>query len=154
MIAASHGSLEVSTPHCFPRSINSFCERDERALSLSLTSTLPLPDVLQPTPPGERAGSQSLDPPVYRELWFMVVMAGVALVLLAIVLGLLLHRTLSRHRPPVNRERPPLVPVQLEKRGPMAVSTPSNSYLVRESCFSFFSFFGKNIFFFFTFLIN
>ena len=106
--------------------------------SLSTSSPLPLPDAVEPTPAGGRAGTQSLDPPVYRELWFMVVMAGVALVLLAIVLGLLLHRMLNRQRPPITRERPPLVPVQLEKRGPMAVSTLSNSYLVREGYFVIF----------------
>ncbi|XP_028858747.1 usherin-like [Denticeps clupeoides] len=54
-------------------------------------------------------------------------MAGVALVLLAIFLGLLLHKAFNK--PPFTRERPPLVPLPLQKRGPMAVYPPSNSYL-------------------------
>ncbi|KAL2082380.1 hypothetical protein ACEWY4_022198 [Coilia grayii] len=100
--------------------------------SITSASTLPPPPgllALEPTSAGERAGTQAREVPVYRELWFMVVMAAVALVLLAIILGLLLHRTVSRQQPPLTRERPPLVPMPLEKRGPMAVSTPSNSYL-------------------------
>ncbi|XP_017291478.1 usherin [Kryptolebias marmoratus] len=54
-------------------------------------------------------------------------MAAVALLLLAVVLGVTLHRALKR--PPLTRERPPLVALPLQKRSPMAVYPPSNSVL-------------------------
>lgn len=58
------------------------------------------PDSQSPTPPGggggggggERAEGGQGDQPVVRELWFIVVMAGIALLLLAIVLGVMLHK--------------------------------------------------------------
>ncbi len=57
------------------------------------------PDSPSPTPPGgggggggERAEGGQGDQSVVRELWFIVVMAGVALLLLAIVLGVMLHK--------------------------------------------------------------
>ncbi|KAL6485439.1 hypothetical protein MHYP_G00048310 [Metynnis hypsauchen] len=61
------------------------------------------------------------------QLWFMVVMAGVALLLLAVFVAVGLHRALSR--PPFTRERPPIVPLHLQHRSPRAVYPPSNSYL-------------------------
>lgn len=52
-----------------------------------------------PTPPPggeggavERAEGGQGGHPVVRELWFIVVMTGIALLLLAIVLGVLLHK--------------------------------------------------------------
>ncbi|XP_071335560.1 usherin [Trachinotus anak] len=92
-----------------------------------------------PTPPGgvggggggggggERAEGGQGDQPVIQELWFIVVMAGIALLLLAIVLGVTLHKALNK--PPFTRERPPLVALPLQKRSPMAVYPPSNSVL-------------------------
>lgn len=57
------------------------------------------PDSPSPSPPGgggavggERAEGGQGDRTVFRELWFIVVMAGVALLLLAIVLGVMLHK--------------------------------------------------------------
>nr|XP_046147686.1 usherin isoform X3 [Oncorhynchus gorbuscha] len=64
------------------------------------------------------------------ELWFIVLMTGVALVVLAIVLGIILHKALKRT--PFTRERPPLVALPMQKRSPMAVYPPSDSYLVRR----------------------
>ncbi|XP_041831955.1 usherin [Melanotaenia boesemani] len=54
-------------------------------------------------------------------------MAGIALLLLAFVLGVMLHKALNK--PPLNRERPPLVALPMQKRSPMAVYPPSNSVL-------------------------
>ncbi|XP_056301249.1 usherin [Danio aesculapii] len=58
----------------------------------------------------------------YRELWFIVLMAGVALLLLAVFLAVVLQKALNR--PPLSRERPPLIPLPLQRRSP-----PGNSYL-------------------------
>ncbi|XP_029705581.1 usherin isoform X2 [Takifugu rubripes] len=57
----------------------------------------------------------------------MVVMAAVALLLLAVVLGAVLHKVLNK--PPYTRERPPLVGLPMQKRNPMAVYPASNSVL-------------------------
>ncbi|XP_026197744.1 usherin [Anabas testudineus] len=54
-------------------------------------------------------------------------MAGIALLLLAVVLGFMLHKALNK--PPFTRERPPLVALPMQKRSPMAVYPPSNSVL-------------------------
>ncbi|KAJ4929114.1 hypothetical protein JOQ06_004733 [Pogonophryne albipinna] len=81
------------------------------------------------TPPaggGERAEGGQGGQPLIRELWFIVVMAAVALLLLAIVLGVTLHKALNK--PPFTRERPPLVSLPLQKRrNPIAVYPASNS---------------------------
>lgn len=57
------------------------------------------PDSPSLTPPGggvggsgERAEGDRGDQPLIQELWFIVLMAGIALLLLAFVLGLLLHK--------------------------------------------------------------
>ncbi|KAL4630445.1 usherin isoform X1 [Arapaima gigas] len=80
-------------------------------------------DPVKPTPGGE-AGTQDPGSRFYNELWFIILMAGVGLILLAIFLGLLLHKALNR--PLFTRERPPLVPLSLQKRSPMGVYCPSN----------------------------
>ena len=52
-------------------------------------------DSPSPTPPAggdERAEGGRADQPLVRELWFIVVMAAIALLLLAIVLGVMLHK--------------------------------------------------------------
>ncbi|KAK2846280.1 hypothetical protein Q7C36_011134 [Tachysurus vachellii] len=61
------------------------------------------------------------------QLWFMVLMAAVALILFGISLGVGLHRALSR--PPYARERPPLIPLPLQPRSPRGIYPPSNAYL-------------------------
>ncbi|XP_019727057.1 usherin [Hippocampus comes] len=63
--------------------------------------------------------------PVFQELWFMAVMAAVALLLMAIALGVALHKVLKKA--PLARERPPLV--AMNKRSPMAVYPANNSVL-------------------------
>ncbi|XP_017157668.1 usherin [Poecilia reticulata] len=54
-------------------------------------------------------------------------MAAIALLLLAVALGVMLHRALNK--PPLTRARPPLVALPMQKRSPMAVYPPSNSVL-------------------------
>nr|XP_004542412.1 usherin-like [Maylandia zebra] len=76
---------------------------------------------------GERAEGGQEERQVVRELWFIVVMAGIALLLLAIVLAVVLHKALNK--PPFSRERPPLVALPMQKRSPMAIYPPSNSML-------------------------
>lgn len=100
--------------------------------SVPLTRPSPPLDQVEPTPPGgERAEGGNGDGSLfYRELWFIVLMTGVALVVLAIVLGIILHKALKRT--PFTRERPPLVALPMQKRSPMAVYPPSDSYLVRR----------------------
>ncbi|KAK5623021.1 hypothetical protein CRENBAI_021028 [Crenichthys baileyi] len=96
---------------------------------------LALKDSTSPTPPGggggvvggDRAEGGLREKKVVQELWFIVVMAAIALLLLAIVLGVMLHRALNK--PPLTRERPPLVALPMQKRSPMAVYPPSNSVL-------------------------
>lgn len=61
---------------------------------------LSLSDSPSPAPPagggggggGERAEGAQGDQPVVRELWFIVVMTGIALLLLAVALGVMLHK--------------------------------------------------------------
>nr|XP_046229230.1 usherin [Scatophagus argus] len=54
-------------------------------------------------------------------------MTGIVLLLLAVILGVMLHKALNK--PPFTRERPPLVALPMQKRSPMAVYPPSNSVL-------------------------
>ncbi|KAK1805576.1 hypothetical protein P4O66_019855, partial [Electrophorus voltai] len=84
-------------------------------------------ELLLVSPAGDSSKADSDGTPVYLQLWFMVVMAAVALFLLAIFLGVVLHKALSRH--PSTRERPPLVPLPLQRRSPKVTYPPSNSYL-------------------------
>ncbi|KAE8286949.1 Usherin Usher syndrome type IIa protein-like protein [Larimichthys crocea] len=97
-------------------------------------TTDPSTDSPSPTPPGgggrggsERAEGGQGGQAVVRELWFIVVMTGIALLLLAIILCVMLHRALNK--PPFTRERPPLVAMPMQKRSPRAVYPPSNSML-------------------------
>ncbi|KAM9703379.1 usherin [Menidia menidia] len=76
---------------------------------------------------GDRAEGSLKGQQVVRELWFIVVMAAVALLLLAVVLAVVLHKVLNK--PHLTRERPPLVALPMQKRSPMAVYPPSNSVL-------------------------
>lgn len=62
-----------------------------------------IPDSPSPTPPGggggvvggDRAEGDLRERQVVQELWFIVVMASIALLLLAILLGVMLHRVKS-----------------------------------------------------------
>ncbi|XP_049613754.1 usherin isoform X2 [Syngnathus scovelli] len=84
-----------------------------------------------PGPPEGPMGSeraevdQATQHPVFQQLWFMVAMAAVALVLMAVALAVALHKVLKKA--PLTRERPPLAAMQ--KRHPLAVYPASNSVL-------------------------
>lgn len=125
----------------------------------NLTSGLPSADSLSPAPPGGtpeglggRAEGAQGGRPLVRELWFIAVMAAAALLLLAAVLGAVLHKVTTQESappvthaltrfvglqvlnkpPPYTRERPPLVGLPMQKRSPMAVYPASNPVLVRS----------------------
>ncbi|KAM5238832.1 usherin [Ctenodactylus gundi] len=66
------------------------------------------------TTPGDQRGRGSKSRAFYSELWFVVLMATLALILLAIFVSLILQRKIQKE--PYIRERPPLVPLQ--KRAP------------------------------------
>nr|XP_057913570.1 usherin [Doryrhamphus excisus] len=77
---------------------------------------------------GERAEDGEGEEPVFHELWFMAVMAAIALLLMAIILAVALHKALNKHH--LTRERPPLAAMPMKTRNPMmAVYPASNSML-------------------------
>uniref|UniRef100_W5NGL3 Usherin n=1 Tax=Lepisosteus oculatus TaxID=7918 RepID=W5NGL3_LEPOC len=78
---------------------------------------------------GGKTGMQDSDSKFYTELWFIILMAMLGLILLAIFLALLLQRAL--HKPPFARERPPLVPIQ--KRTSTSVYPPNDTYMQKTS---------------------
>lgn len=61
----------------------------------------------------------------YTELWFIILMALLGLLLLAIFLSLILHRKVSKQ--PYARERPPLVPLQ-KRTSPTSVYSQNETY--------------------------
>ncbi|XP_055465169.1 usherin [Psammomys obesus] len=76
--------------------------------------------------PGEKKGAGTKSTEFYSELWFIVVMAVLGLILLAIFLSLILQRKL--HREPCVRERPPLVPLQ-KRMTPLSVYPPGETHV-------------------------
>nr|XP_019599683.1 PREDICTED: usherin isoform X2 [Rhinolophus sinicus] len=78
------------------------------------------------TTPGEKKGSGSKSVEFYSELWFIVLMAVLGLILLAIFLSLILQRKI--HREPYIRERPPLVPLQ-KRMSPLSVYPPGETHM-------------------------
>ncbi|XP_041578632.1 usherin [Vulpes lagopus] len=78
------------------------------------------------TTPGEKRGSGSKSTEFYNELWFIVLMAVLGLILLAIFLSLLLQRKI--HKEPYIRERPPLVPIQ-KRMSPLNVYPPGETHV-------------------------
>ncbi|XP_004700202.1 usherin [Echinops telfairi] len=76
------------------------------------------------TTASEKRGSGSKGSEFYSELWFIVLMAMLALILLAIFLSLILQRKI--HKEPYIRERPPLVPLQ-KRMSPLNVYPPGES---------------------------
>ncbi|KAF7482899.1 Hypothetical predicted protein [Marmota monax] len=83
------------------------------------------------TTPGEKKGSGSKSAEFYSELWFIVLMAMLGLILLAIFLSLILQRKI--HREPYIRERPPLVPLQ-KRMSPLSVYPPGDTHMVKGTC--------------------
>ncbi|XP_040491950.1 usherin [Ursus maritimus] len=78
------------------------------------------------TTPGEKRGSGNKSTEFYSELWFIVLMAMLGLILLAIFLSLILQRKI--HKEPYIRERPPLVPVQ-KRMSPLSVYLPGETHV-------------------------
>ena len=79
------------------------------------------------TTPGEKKGSGSKSTEFYSELWFIVLMAVLGLILLAIFLSLILQRKI--HKEPYIRERPPLVPLP-KRMSPLNVYPPGETHVV------------------------
>lgn len=79
------------------------------------------------TTPGEKRGPGSKSTEFYSELWFIVLMAMLGLIFLAIFLSLILQRKI--HKEPYIRERPPLVPVQ-KRMSPLSVYLPGETHVV------------------------
>ncbi|KAM9109657.1 usherin isoform 1-T1 [Megaptera novaeangliae] len=78
------------------------------------------------TTPGEKKGSGSKSTEFYSELWFIVLMAMLGLILLAIFLSLILQRKI--HKEPYIRERPPLVPLP-KRMSPLNVYPPGKTHM-------------------------
>ncbi|XP_045715406.1 usherin [Phyllostomus hastatus] len=78
------------------------------------------------TTPGGKTGPGSGGAEFYSELWFIVLMAVLGLILLAIFLSLILQRRV--HKEPYVRERPPLVPAQ-KRMSPLGVHPPRETHV-------------------------
>ncbi|XP_025748029.1 usherin [Callorhinus ursinus] len=78
------------------------------------------------TTPEEKRGLGSKSTEFYSELWFIVLMAILGLILLAIFLSLILQRKI--HKEPYIRERPPLVPIQ-KRMSPLSVYPPGETHV-------------------------
>ncbi|KAB1258979.1 Usherin [Camelus dromedarius] len=79
------------------------------------------------TTPGGKRGSRSKNTEFYSELWFIVLMAMLGLILLAIFLSLILQRKI--HKEPYIRERPPLGPLP-KRMSPLNVYPPGGTHMV------------------------
>uniref|UniRef100_A0A673TE79 Usherin n=1 Tax=Suricata suricatta TaxID=37032 RepID=A0A673TE79_SURSU len=78
------------------------------------------------TTPGRKRGSGRKNTEFYSQLWFIVLMAMLGLILLAIFLSLILQRKLRKE--PYIRERPPLVPLQ-KRMSPLSVYPPGETHV-------------------------
>ncbi|KAM4814939.1 usherin-like, partial [Thomomys bottae] len=77
------------------------------------------------TTAGEKKGSRGKRTAFYSELWFIILMAILGLILLAIFLSLLLQRKIRRE--PYIRERPPLLPLQ-KRMSPLSMYPPGETH--------------------------
>ncbi|XP_074120778.1 usherin [Sminthopsis crassicaudata] len=78
------------------------------------------------TTPGEKMGAENKRAEFYNELWFIILMATLGLIFLAIFLSLILQRKI--HKEPYIRERPPLVPLQ-KRMSPLSVYPPGETHM-------------------------
>ncbi|XP_042331708.1 LOW QUALITY PROTEIN: usherin [Sceloporus undulatus] len=78
------------------------------------------------TTPGRNHEAEKKEATFYTELWFVVLMAILGLILLAIFLSAILHRKISKQ--PYARERPPLVPLQ-KRMSPMSVYSQGETHM-------------------------
>ncbi|XP_041420186.1 usherin-like [Xenopus laevis] len=74
--------------------------------------------------PSAKNGTEARGKTFYTELWFIILMALLVLLLLAIFLSLVLRKKINKQ--PYPRERPPLVPVQPRM-------SPSSAYTQHET---------------------
>ncbi|KAM3930149.1 usherin [Leptodactylus fuscus] len=81
--------------------------------------------------PSTKNGTETRGNVIYTELWFILLMASLALLLLAILLSLILQRKLTKQ--PYPRERPPLVPLQ-QRMSPVSAYSESDTYTKRSTC--------------------
>ncbi|XP_028580478.2 usherin [Podarcis muralis] len=78
------------------------------------------------TTPGDKHEAEAKQATFYTELWFVVLMAILGLILLAVLLSLILQRKISKQ--PYARERPPLVPLQ-KRMSPMSVYSQGETHM-------------------------
>ncbi|XP_039192169.1 usherin isoform X7 [Crotalus tigris] len=78
------------------------------------------------TTPGENNKGNTKQAMFYTELWFVILMAILALILLAIFLSLILQRKINKQL--YSRERPPLVSVQ-KRMSPMNVYSQGETHM-------------------------
>ncbi|KAK9412020.1 usherin [Crotalus adamanteus] len=78
------------------------------------------------TTPGENNKGNTKQAMFYTELWFMILMAILALILLAIFLSLILQRKINKQL--YSRERPPLASVQ-KRMSPMNVYSQGETHM-------------------------
>ncbi|XP_053315134.1 usherin [Spea bombifrons] len=76
--------------------------------------------------PSGKNGTAETGNAIYNELWFIILMALLGLLLLAIVLSLALQRKLSKQ--PYPRDRPPLVPLQ-QRASPSSAYSQNETYM-------------------------
>lgn len=79
------------------------------------------------TTPGGKKGPGSKGTDLCSQLWFIVLMAVLGLLLLAVFLSLILQRKLRRE--PYIRERPPLVPL-VKRMSPLNACPPGDTHMV------------------------
>nr|XP_004672060.2 usherin [Jaculus jaculus] len=118
----------LDTILCIPRTVDKTfffqvtCTTDVGSVKTPLIQHEPATGIgLVLTTPGEKKESGSKSTEFYSELWFIVLMAVLGLILLAIFLSLILQRKI--HREPYIRERPPLAPLQ-KRTSPLGVYPP------------------------------
>ncbi|KAG8584399.1 hypothetical protein GDO81_008814 [Engystomops pustulosus] len=103
-------------------------ERGHRMYS-GLDSSVHIQKTTDKTPeqsnPSTKNGMETKASAIYTELWFILVMALLALLLLAILLSLILQKKLTKN--PYPRERPPLVPLQ-QRMSPGSAYSESDTY--------------------------
>ncbi|KAJ6666896.1 hypothetical protein lerEdw1_018898, partial [Lerista edwardsae] len=78
------------------------------------------------TTPGRNHEAETRPATFYTELWFVVLMAMLGLIFLAILLSLILQCKISKQ--PYARERPPLVPLQ-KRMSPMTVYSQGETHM-------------------------
>ncbi|XP_029354432.1 usherin [Echeneis naucrates] len=91
------------------------CVTDSGSASTPTVRYSPAAGIVPPEPEDSATQGISMSaPPVYSELWFILLLTLLGLFMLAILLGLVLQRALRKN--PAARERPPLVMLQKTRK--------------------------------------